>query len=67
MGLEWGPLSLLSTTAELLETKSSDSGLENLDYGHRGPATLTTPAPLYLQKLALTSPTSGNRSIGIFQ
>jgi hypothetical protein len=29
MGLEWGPLSLLSINEELLERKSSGSGLEN--------------------------------------
>jgi hypothetical protein len=28
MGLEWGPLSLVSTIEELLETKSSGSSLE---------------------------------------
>jgi hypothetical protein len=32
MGLERGPLSRLSTTEELLERKSSGSGLENRDY-----------------------------------
>jgi hypothetical protein len=37
-------------------------GLENRDYGHRGSDHAT---PLYPQKLALTSPTSGGRSVGI--
>jgi hypothetical protein len=32
-GLERGPLSLVSTTEELLERKSSDSGLESREYG----------------------------------
>jgi hypothetical protein len=41
VGLEWGPLSLVSSTEELLERKSSDSGLENRDYGCRGSAALT--------------------------
>jgi hypothetical protein len=36
VGLERGPLSLVSTTEELLGRKSSGSGLENLDYGRRG-------------------------------
>jgi hypothetical protein len=36
------------------------SGLENRDYDRRGHATL-----LYQQKLALTSPTNGGRSVGI--
>jgi hypothetical protein len=40
VGLERGPLSLVSTT-ELLERKSSGSGLENRDYGRRGSAVLT--------------------------
>jgi hypothetical protein len=35
MGLERGPLSLVSTTEELLERESSGSGLENQDYGRR--------------------------------
>jgi hypothetical protein len=35
VGLERGPLRLVSTTEELLERKSSDSSLENLNYGRR--------------------------------
>jgi hypothetical protein len=42
VGLERGPLSLVSTTEELLERKSSGSGLENQDYGRRGSSALTT-------------------------
>jgi hypothetical protein len=37
VGLERGPLSLVSTTAELLERKRSDSGVENRDYGRTDP------------------------------
>jgi hypothetical protein len=37
-----GPLSLVSTTEELLGRKSSGSGLENRNYGRRRSATLTT-------------------------
>jgi hypothetical protein len=33
-----GPLSLVSTTEELTETKSSGSGLENSEYGCRDPS-----------------------------
>jgi hypothetical protein len=33
--LERGPLSLVSTTVELLERKSSGSGLENREYGRK--------------------------------
>jgi hypothetical protein len=42
VGLESGTLSLVSTTEELLERKSSGSGLENRDYGRRGSTALTT-------------------------
>jgi hypothetical protein len=35
VGLERGPLSLVSTIKEVLERRSSGSGLENRDYGHR--------------------------------
>jgi hypothetical protein len=52
VGLELGPLSLVSTTEELLKRKSSGSGL-----GKSG--------TLHSQKLAVTSPTSGDRSGGI--
>jgi hypothetical protein len=33
VGLEWGPLSLMSTIQELLGRKSIGSGLENWEYG----------------------------------
>jgi hypothetical protein len=55
VGLERGPLSLVSITEELLERRSSGSGLESRDYGSKDP----------LQKLALTSATSGGLSVGI--
>jgi hypothetical protein len=38
VGLEWDPLSLVSTTEELLGRKSSGSGLENQVYGRRNPS-----------------------------
>jgi hypothetical protein len=37
LGLDRGPLRLVSTTEELLERKSSGSGLENRDYGRGDP------------------------------
>jgi hypothetical protein len=37
MGLERGPLSLVSTTEELLERKRSGSGLERREYGRGDP------------------------------
>jgi hypothetical protein len=64
VGLEQGPLSLVSITEELLEWKRSGSSLENREYGHGDP--LHWPRDtLYPQKLALTSPTSGGRSVSI--
>jgi hypothetical protein len=51
VGVDWGPLSLVSTTEELLGRKSSSSSQENREYDP--------------QKLALTSLTSGSRSVGI--
>jgi hypothetical protein len=38
VGLERGPLSLVSTIEELLERKSSGSGLENREYGRKDPS-----------------------------
>jgi hypothetical protein len=63
VGLEWGPLSLVSTTGELLGRKSSDSGLESREYGHRD-LSCWPRGTLYPQELALTSPTSDGRSVG---
>jgi hypothetical protein len=38
VGLERGSLSLVSTTEELLERKSSRPGLGNREYGRREPS-----------------------------
>jgi hypothetical protein len=46
MGLEQRPLSLVSTTEELLERKSSGCSLENQDYVCRGFIALTKWHPL---------------------
>jgi hypothetical protein len=60
VGLERGPLSLVSTTEELHGRNSSGSGLEIREYGSGDP--LRWPRDtLYQHKLALTSPTSGGR------
>jgi hypothetical protein len=49
---------------ELLGGNSSGSGVGNREYGNRDP--LCRPRDiLYPKKLALTSPTSGGRSVGI--
>jgi hypothetical protein len=45
VGLEQGPLSLMSTNEGLLERTSRGSGLENLYYASKGSATLTTGHP----------------------
>jgi hypothetical protein len=62
--LEWGLLSLVSTIEELLGRNSSGSGLENQEYSHRDPLCWLRDT-LNQQKLALTSLTSGGRSVGI--
>jgi hypothetical protein len=64
VGPERGPLSLVGITEELLEWKNSAPRLENRDYG-RGDPLRWPRETLYPQKLALTSPTSGGRSVGI--
>jgi hypothetical protein len=64
VGLERGPLSLVSTTEELLGRKNRGFGLEILECG-RGIPSSRPRATLYPQKLALTSLTIGGRSIDI--
>jgi hypothetical protein len=64
-GLEWGPLSLVSTIEELHGRKRSDFGLENREYGCRD-CSSDYATPFYPQNLALTSLTSCGSSIGIF-
>jgi hypothetical protein len=63
VGLERGPHSLVSTTEEILGRKSSGSDLEteNTAVGIRHADHVVPPI---LQKLALTPPTSGGRSVG---
>jgi hypothetical protein len=65
VGLERGPFSLVSKIEELLGRNSSGFGLENRDYG-RGDRLCWPRDTLYPQKLALSSQTSGGRSVGIF-
>jgi hypothetical protein len=64
VGLEKGPLNLVSTIEELLGRNNSGSSLENGEYGCGDPLRWPRNA-FYPQKLALTSPTSGGRSVGI--
>jgi hypothetical protein len=61
--LERDPLSLVSTTEELLGRQSSGSSQENWDYGRKNPSRWLRDT-LYPQTLALTSPTSGGCSVG---
>jgi hypothetical protein len=61
---ERGPLSLVKAIEELLGRKSSGSGLENRDYEHRD-SSCWPRGTFYPQRLALTSLTSGGRSVGI--
>jgi hypothetical protein len=64
VGLERGPLSLMSKIEELFERNNSGSGLETREYG-RGNLLRWPRDTLYPEKLALTSPTSDGRSVGI--
>jgi hypothetical protein len=50
VGLERGPLSLVSTIEKLLGRKSSGSGLENRGYSRRRSAVLTMQHP-YIRKV----------------
>jgi hypothetical protein len=64
VGLERGPLSLVSTIEALLGRKSSGYGLE-IENTAVGICCADHATPLYPQKLALTSPTNGGRMVGI--
>jgi hypothetical protein len=64
VGLERGPFSLVGTIEKLLEIKRSGSGLKIREYGRRDPSCWPR-GTLYPQKLALTLPSSGGRSVGI--
>jgi hypothetical protein len=66
VGLELGPLSLVSTTEQLLSRKSSGSGLESREYGLRDPSRWPH-GNIYPQKLDLTSLKSGGRSVGVLR
>jgi hypothetical protein len=62
VGLERGPLSLVSTTVELLDRKVAAPVYR--EYGRRDPSRWPC-GTFYPQKLAITSPTSGSHSVGI--
>jgi hypothetical protein len=66
VGLERGPLSLVSTIEDLLGRKSRGPCLESQDYGRRDPQRWPR-GTLCPQKLQLTSPTSRGHSVGILR
>jgi hypothetical protein len=63
VGLERGPLSLVSTTEELLDRKSSGYGLENREYGCGDRS--RWPRFAFYPQTSLTSPRKGGRSVGV--
>ena len=65
MGLERGLLSLVRSTEELFEYKSSGSRSRKQRLTAVGTHCADHVTPLYPQKLALISPTGGGRSVGI--
>jgi hypothetical protein len=67
VGLERGPLSLVSITEELLEWKSSGSGFRKPRLTAVVILCADHSTPLYPQNLAHTSPTSGGRSVGVIR
>jgi hypothetical protein len=64
VGLEWGPLSLVSTTEEILDRKVAAAvyKTENMAIGIRHADHVATSVR---KKLAITSPTSGSHLVGI--
>jgi hypothetical protein len=64
VGLERGPLSLVSTTEELIGRKNISCCIEIREYGRRNPS--RWPRGIVCpQKLTVTSPTSDHRSVGL--
>jgi hypothetical protein len=65
VGLEWGRLSLVRITEELLEWKSSSSRSRKTEFNGHGDPLRWLRDTLYPQKLTLTSQTSGGRLVCI--
>jgi hypothetical protein len=64
VGLERGPLSLVSITEELLDRKVAAT-VKKSEITAVGIHCVDNTTPLYLQNLAPTSPTSSSHSVGI--
>jgi hypothetical protein len=64
VGLEWGPLSLVSTTEELLDRKVA-APVYKIEIMAVGIHHTDHVAPSIRKKLAIATPTSGGRSVGI--
>jgi hypothetical protein len=64
VGLERGPLSLVSTTEELLDSKVAAS-VQKTQTTAVGVRHIDHVAPYIRKMLAITSPTSGGHSVGI--
>jgi hypothetical protein len=65
VGLEQGTLSLVRITEELFEWKTIGSGSIKIEINGRGVPLRRPHDTLYQQELALTSPTSEDRSVGV--
>jgi hypothetical protein len=61
MGLERGPLSLVSTILLEEKKKGSGSGLERREYGRRGSSSLITRQPVFAE--AFTNYANKRRSL----
>jgi hypothetical protein len=64
VGLERGPLSLVSTIEELLGRKAA-APVQKTDNTAVGIRRADNATPFYPRNLTLTSPTNGGRSVGI--
>jgi hypothetical protein len=64
VGLERGPLSLVSTIEELLGKKSSGFGLENRDYGRSVPPLWPRDTPV--SEKVCTNFADKRRSLGLY-
>jgi hypothetical protein len=65
VGLERGPLSLVSTNEELHLKEKVAASAQKADTTAVGIRRVDYEKHFYTQKFALTSPTSGGRSVGI--